>query len=50
MNKEHEIELYKELAKEIKSYGFRCFLYNEDTSAWLYIITQIGRASCRERV
>lgn len=39
MNKEHEIELYKELAKEIKSYGFRCLLYNEDTSAWLYIIT-----------
>lgn len=39
MKKEYEIEFYKELAKEIKSQGFRCFLYDEDTSAWLYIIT-----------
>ena len=38
-NKEYEIELYKELAKEIKPQGFRCFLYDVDTSAWLYIIT-----------
>ena len=39
MKKEYEIEFYKELANEIKSQGFRCFLYDEDTSAWLYIIT-----------
>ena len=39
MKKEYEIEFYKELAKEIKSQGFRWFLYDEDTSAWLYIIT-----------
>ena len=39
MKKEFEIEFYKELAKEIKPQGFKCFLYNEDTSAWLYIIT-----------
>ena len=39
MKKEYEIEFYKELAKEIKPQGFKCFLYNEDTSAWLYIIT-----------
>ena len=39
MNKEHEIEFYKELAKEIKPQGFRCFLYDEDTSVWLYVIT-----------
>lgn len=39
MNKEQEIEFYKELAMEIKPHGFRCFLYDNDTSAWLYIIT-----------
>ena len=39
MAKEYEIEFYKKLAKEIKPQGFRCFLYNKDTSAWLYIIT-----------
>lgn len=39
MKIEHEIEFYKELAEEIKAQGFRCFLYNEDTSAWLYVIT-----------
>ena len=39
MKKEYEIEFYKELANEIKPQGFKCFLYNEDTSAWLYIIT-----------
>lgn len=37
--KEYEIEFYKKLAKEIKPQGFRCFLYNKDTNAWLYIIT-----------
>lgn len=39
MNKEHEIEFYKGLAKEIKSQGFRCFLYNKESYAWLYVIT-----------
>ena len=39
MQKDHEIEFYKGLAKEIKPQGFKCFLYDEDTSAWLYIIT-----------
>lgn len=39
MNNEHEIAFYKELAEEVKPQGFRCFLYNEDTSVWLYIIT-----------
>lgn len=39
MRKDYGIEFYKELAKEIKPQGFRCFLYDKDTSAWLYIIT-----------
>ena len=39
MKKEYEIEFYKKLAEKIKPEGFRCFLYNVDTSAWLYIIT-----------
>lgn len=39
MQKDHEIKFYKGLAKEIKPQGFKCFLYDEDTSAWLYIIT-----------
>lgn len=39
MTKEDEIKFYKELAEEIKPLGFRCFLYNEDTSAWLYVVT-----------
>jgi len=34
-----ELAFYHELAKEIKPQGFRCFLYNEDTSIWLYILT-----------
>lgn len=38
-NLEKEINFYKELAHEIKNDGFRCFLYNKDFSAWLYIIT-----------
>lgn len=39
MKKNYEVEFYKELAEKIKKEGFRCFLYNEDRSAWLYIIT-----------
>lgn len=39
MKLEHEIEFYKELAEEIKPQGFKCFLYNKDASAWLYVIT-----------
>ncbi len=39
MIREHEIEFYKGLAEEIKPEGFRCFLYDENGSAWLYIIT-----------
>lgn len=34
-----ELAFYHELTKEIKPLGFRCFLYNEDTSIWLYILT-----------
>ena len=37
--RECEIAFYKELAHEIKPLGFRCFLYNHETSAWLYVIT-----------
>ena len=40
MNKlQNELAFYNELAEEIKPHGFKCFLYNEGTSAWLYIIT-----------
>ena len=39
MKNKYEIEFYKELAKEIKSEGFKSFLYNEGSSAWLYILT-----------
>lgn len=39
MMKKSKIDFYKKLAKEIKPQGFRCFLYDEGTSAWLYIIT-----------
>lgn len=34
-----EIEFYKKLAEEIKPLGYKCFLYNEDNFAWLYVIT-----------
>lgn len=37
--REHEIAFYKQLAQEIKPLGFRCFLYHNDTFAWLYVIT-----------
>ena len=39
MNNKHEIDFYKKLAEEVKPQWFKCFLYNENTSAWLYIIT-----------
>lgn len=37
--KEYEIEFYKKLAQEIKPLGFRCFLFNRENAAWLYVIT-----------
>lgn len=39
INLEYEINFFHELAEEIKPQGFRCFLYNEGHSAWMYIIT-----------
>lgn len=39
MTKKSKIDFYKKLAEEIRPQGFRCFLYDEGTSAWLYIIT-----------
>lgn len=32
-------EFFIELAKELKPLGYRCFLYDKDTSNWLSIIT-----------
>ena len=39
MRKNEEIDFYKRLANELISQGFRCFLYDEDIYAWLYVIT-----------
>lgn len=34
-----EINFYRGLAAEIKSEGFRSFLFQSETSEWLYVIT-----------
>lgn len=35
-------EFFYELAKEIKPFGFRCFLYDHDYGNWLSVITPNG--------
>lgn len=46
---ESNVCFYKELAENIKPHGFRCYLYNEDNSAFLYVITPNNSWLCISR-
>lgn len=44
----HEIKFYKELAKELKPQGFKCFLYNQGKkSLVVYHYTSQFMVVCR---